>query len=1060
MSNFASLSTISITEVAEFKKSGGFDEAWYVSEYPDVRSTGIDPALHYLWIGKELGRQAKAISHEAHPISPADLFDGPVRFRLERNSPITNNEDWLIFVAYCGDGRLSECQKYQIETFAQAGYAVVLVINTDRLSDIVWNDCGAARVLIARQNIGYDFGAWRQAVEVIGGLLNARSVSFTNDSILPVQNGTKIIREMRKKIENTDTDVIFLTANNEVKPHSQSYFFTLKNKALSRCCLDIIRRKSLYNDKEHLILNEEIYFSDQFSDNNLKIINLFNLDVEENPTIHYWKRLLDLGFPFIKIQLLTAGIISIEDDDLKSRLGIEVHDVLRDHCRIRNQTALQPVFLPTLGPHASIPIHGLFDEYGAQQAVNPAADLFPLIHVPFEGVDATRSRLPKILAVIHGYYTDILPSIFDQISALELEIRVLVTTDSQEKFEICSKYIREFDLNGQVVVCQNRGRDVAPFVIEGAKHLQDAEIILHLHTKKSPHDSIYTGWGEFLRTNLIGSRDIALSILSMLDKAQTGLVYSDHFPPVNNLRNWGFDWDHAHQLLNRIGCHISAHTPLEFPTSTMFWARRDAIAPLFDLGLQYDDFEPENGQIDGTLAHAIERSLLYIVEHTGYSHARVTALEAGTDPLSSLMRLNADSVTYALDRPIPQLNGGLSLRSNFYNSVPEIYPVGIARSKVCRPRLNAILPTMKPEKIYGGITTALAVIRQIADEMGPECDLRVLITSDTVDQASLEALSSRLNRPFTMAGPRDDVEGNTLVGIAEAQHEPISLRATDMLVATAWWTADLGFRLLDEQQRMFKVNPLLTYIIQDFEPGFYNWSNKYALADATYRRPEDTIAILNSEELAVYMQARYRFHEQQYVGYELHPVLNTLITPTRPVQLILAYGRPTVDRNCFELLCEGLRVWQGRNPRVNSGFEIVFAGEEFDPALLAGLENARTVGKMAIEEYAGMLNRAGVGISLMVSPHPSYPPLEMASAGCMTVTNAYDGKDLTRRSDRFISLVAMTPSALADALDQAISNVDFSKPKPVHGVRNLAIDMPPVDYAKISSMMLSRTLLE
>lgn len=1060
MSNFAPLSTISIAEVAEFKRSGGFDEAWYVNEYPDVRKTGIEPALHYLWIGQALGRQPKAISHEAPAISPTDLFDGPVRFRLERNSPITNNEDWLIFVAYCGDGRLSECQQFQIEAFAKAGFAIVLVINTDRLSDIVWNDCSSARVVITRQNIGYDFGAWRQAVEIIGGLSKARSVSFTNDSILPVQNGAEIIHKMRTKIKKTDADVIFLTANQEVRPHCQSYFFTLKNEALSAKGLDIIRKKPLYKNKDSLILNEEIYFSDQFLSNNLKITTLFHIDVVENPTIHHWKNLLDLDFPFIKIQLLTAGIISIEDDDLKSRLGIKIHNALRDHCGIRNQTAIDPVSLPTLGPHGSIAIQGLFNEYGAQQAVNPAADLFPLVHVPFEGVHTARPRLPKILAVIHGYYTDILPGIFDQISALELEIRVLVTTDNQEKIEICNELLREGGLNGQAVICQNRGRDVAPFVIEGAKHLQDAEIILHLHTKKSPHDSIYAGWGEFLRANLIGSRDIALSILSMLDKAHVGLVYSDHFPPVNDLRNWGYDWDHAHQLLSRIGCHIGAHTPLEFPTSTMFWARRDAIAPLFDLGLQYDDFEPENGQIDGTLAHAIERSLLYIVEHTGYSHARVTALEAGTDPLSPLMRLHTDSVTYALDRPIPQLNGGLSLRSNFYNSVPEIYPVGVARSKVCRPRLNAILPTMKPEKIYGGITTALAVIRQIADEMGPECDLRVLITSDTVDQASLEALSSRLNRSFTRVGPRDDVDGNTLVGIAEAQHEPISLRATDMLVATAWWTADLGFRLLDEQQRMFKVDPLLTYIIQDFEPGFYNWSNKYASADATYRRPQDTIAILNSEELAGYMQARYRFHEQQYVGYQLHPVLDTLITPTRPVQLILAYGRPTVDRNCFELLCEGLRVWQGRNPRVNSGFEIVFAGEEFDQALLVDLENARTVGKMTIEEYAGMLNRACVGISLMVSPHPSYPPLEMASAGCMTVTNAYEGKDLTRRSDRFISLGAMTPSALADALDQAISNVDFSKPKPVREVKNLAIKMPPVDYAKVSSMMLSRALLE
>lgn len=43
-------------QVSDFRASGTFDEAWYLSEYPDVAKTGIDPAVHYLWIGRRLGR--------------------------------------------------------------------------------------------------------------------------------------------------------------------------------------------------------------------------------------------------------------------------------------------------------------------------------------------------------------------------------------------------------------------------------------------------------------------------------------------------------------------------------------------------------------------------------------------------------------------------------------------------------------------------------------------------------------------------------------------------------------------------------------------------------------------------------------------------------------------------------------------------------------------------------------------------------------------------------------------------------------------------------------------
>ena len=37
---------------------------------------------------------------------------------------------------------------------------------------------------------------------------------------------------------------------------------------------------------------------------------------------------------------------------------------------------------------------------------------------------------------------------------------------------------------------------------------------------------------------------------------------------------------------------------------------------------------------------------------------------------------------------------------------------------------------------------------------------------------------------------------------------------------------------------------------------------------------------------------------------------------------------------------------------------------------------------------------SAIGISLMVSPHPSYPPLEMAHLGMLVLTNGFGAKDL------------------------------------------------------------------
>lgn len=53
-----------------FTESGVFDADWYVRTFPDVASSGMDPAEHFLWLGAKLGRR---------PHGPQGArFDAPV----------------------------------------------------------------------------------------------------------------------------------------------------------------------------------------------------------------------------------------------------------------------------------------------------------------------------------------------------------------------------------------------------------------------------------------------------------------------------------------------------------------------------------------------------------------------------------------------------------------------------------------------------------------------------------------------------------------------------------------------------------------------------------------------------------------------------------------------------------------------------------------------------------------------------------------------------------------------------------------------------------------------
>lgn len=72
-------------------------------------------------------------------------------------------------------------------------------------------------------------------------------------------------------------------------------------------------------------------------------------------------------------------------------------------------------------------------------------------------------------------------------------------------------------------------------------------------------------------------------------------------------------------------------------------------------------------------------------------------------------------------------------------------------------------------------------------------------------------------------------------------------------------------------------------------------------------------------------------------------------------------------------------------------------------------------------EYATLLRSSDVGLALMYTPHPSLVPIEMASAGMITVTNTYGNKDALSLKKISPNLIAAEPTvdSIAAALSEA-----------------------------------------
>jgi lipopolysaccharide biosynthesis protein len=984
------------------------------------------------------------------------------QYRLERNAALRPDDDVVVLVLYAADGRLTDLHRYQIFAFSEAGYRVVLVVN----SAAFHRDAGAldspASLVIIRENIGFDFGAWAYAVNLIGGLARVRSVTFTNDSLLPVTSHA--LAQTRLRNHEAAEDVVFLTANAEVRPHLQGFFCTMKRRALQADVLSLLAEMPTYAAKDALIHGEEVHLSAHFAAAGHRPGVLYPCRAAEvsgaTPTIHHWQDLLHSGFPFLKVQLFSSGRLAPDSSEAAALLPSELRDALIRHLAVRVETAAPRAADPNQPPRPAFNVCGRFTERGVLQSWNLPDAATPTLVLPFEGVVPATPR--KVLAVVHCFYIDIAETILTRIAdpgmaTAGARFVVALTTDSVDKAATLRAMVARLGLMAEIMVCPNRGRDVAPFLTACTRHMDGADLVLHLHTKKSPHSSGgLAGWGAFLFDNLIGGPEVVASILHLFEFDHTGLVYSGHLRPIARLRNWGYDFPAARDLLLRMGINISADTILEFPSSTMFWARPEVLMPLLALNLGPEDFEPEAGQEDGTLAHAIERCLCYLTEHAGYRAHRVAHFSRVSELAGETMMLEQLDLPGYLKRIAPRLTGSTGPTSRFFTAESRIFPVSVAPSGETRRRFNVLIPSPQPESIYGGLATALKIAPSLWRLMD-HCDLRIVVASGKLDRLGLAELAARIGTTVTLVDPDDDTGGVTAVALRRRRFVPLGLRRSDLFFATAWWTADLGFRLLDEQRRIFGAGAPLVYLIQDFEPGFYAFSDQYALADATYRRPDDTLALINSEELAAFMHRRARFGAAWCLPYQINPEIGARLKPTVKEKIILVYGRPRVPRNAFPMIVEGLRRWQGRAPHDNCAWRIAFAGQEFDPGLIAELENAACLGKLPLDDYADLLNRSAIGVALMISPHPSYPPLEMASAGVVTITNNHETKDMRARADTILSLDLITPDSIADALDAARARVRLDRPTAPMPVRPLPSPYPALDPGAVVSHLLGRT---
>jgi hypothetical protein len=358
--------------------------------------------------------------------------------------------------------------------------------------------------------------------------------------------------------------------------------------------------------------------------------------------------------------------------------------------------------------------------------------------------------------------------------------------------------------------------------------------------------------------------------------------------------------------------------------------------------------------------------------------------------------------------------------------------VTVETSEALPPTLNVLSSALTISGMTGGPNTIINLALRIA-RLGVPVRLVTTVQSSTLSPAWFRGHAAQL---IGQTGLPDV----PIVTAAESGL-PLAVGHRDIFLATHWTTAQ---QLKAVLPRM--AVPQFFYMLQEFEPAFYAWSSNYARALETYGL--DFWPIFNQSFLADYMLG-------QPIGRLADPLIReraTIFEPAveerlfyppenqaeaRPKRLLF-YARPTNTRNLFGLGVMALR--QASAHPAFAGWEfLAIGGRGGVPTMrLAGPHVLWPAEWMDYEGYASSLRQADVLLCPMLSPHTSYPVLEMAASGGLSVTNIFATKTRAALEGLSENIIATEPTV------EAMTAALIAAAQQVNGGRNAApsINLP------------------
>ncbi|MEV4666446.1 rhamnan synthesis F family protein [Microbacterium sp. LWO12-1.2] len=257
-------------------------------------------------------------------------------------------------------------------------------------------------------------------------------------------------------------------------------------------------------------------------------------------------------------------------------------------------------------------------------------------------------RLSRSIGVfVHAYYVELAVQIAERLAVIDHPFSLYVSTTDESRAE----QIRSLLPAATVRVFPNQGRDIAPKVFGFAPEHAAHDVVLHLHTKRSPHRSDLSGWLSHILDCLLPSPEGVAAILALLTETdRVGMVSPALHPSLGETVQWGPNRAIAEVVTWGKGWPALPESDrLAFAAGSMFWARSSALIPVQQLEVPTSAFS-DSPETDGTLAHAVERLIGVSCGVAGYDQVFVNPVAASAGETAASRPLTPAEVERVLRR--------------------------------------------------------------------------------------------------------------------------------------------------------------------------------------------------------------------------------------------------------------------------------------------------------------------------------------------------------------------------------------------------------------------------